>query len=95
MRVYPSRMTNRAAFPGGPTFSTVANRFRGLRKTKTDAEFAVSRLVRERQLGVRFRRQPEFGPFVLDFFCAEALFGVELDWGKHDSNEALPEGEAW
>jgi len=35
-------------------------------------------------MGVKFRRQHPFGPYVLDFFCAEMNLAVELDGGQHD-----------
>lgn len=32
---------------------------------------------------VKFRRQHPVGPYVADFFCAEAALAVELDGGGH------------
>jgi len=40
--------------------------------------------LRGRRLeGLRFRRQHPFGPFVLDFFCAEAKLAIEVDGASH------------
>ena len=44
------------------------DRARRLRRTRTDAERRLWGLLRSRQVGAaKFRRQHEFGPFVLDF----------------------------
>jgi very-short-patch-repair endonuclease len=42
--------------------------------------------LRNRQLGVDFRRQHPAGPFVLDFYCPALRLAIELDGGQH--NEA-------
>ena len=34
-----------------------------------------------------FRRQVPFGPYFLDFYCAKARLGVELDGSQHDEEE--------
>ncbi len=57
---------------------------RALRKNPTDAEQAVWRHLRGRNLaGFRFRRQHPLGPYVLDLVCLEAKLVVELDGGQH------------
>src|SRR5260221_9844620 len=63
---------------------------RKLRLTPTDAEIRLwSRLRRKQLKGFRFRRQHPFGPYVVDFFCAEAKLIVEVDGGQHaDEGEA-------
>jgi very-short-patch-repair endonuclease len=63
---------------------------RKLRLTPTDAEIRVWSRLRGKQLeGFRFRRQHPLGPYVVDFFCAEAKFIVEVDGGQHaDDGEA-------
>jgi adenine-specific DNA-methyltransferase len=33
--------------------------------------------------GVKFRRQHQFGPFILDFFAPAALVAIEVDGGQH------------
>ena len=75
-------------------FSALADRCRDLRGTQTDAESVVWQLLRNHQLGVKFRRQHQFGPFVLDFFCAEARLAVELDGGQHYSEDGLAKDQA-
>ena len=59
-----------------------------LRREGTEAERALWRLLRGRQLaGHKFRRQHEFGGFVLDFYCAEVRLAIEVDGGQHFSEE--------
>jgi len=57
---------------------------RRLRRSMTDAELALWRILRSRQLqGFKFRRQHPIGPFVADFVCLERKLVVELDGGHH------------
>ncbi len=37
------------------------------------------KLLRANQLGVKFRRQYPIGPYIADFYCAEAEFIIEID----------------
>ena len=56
-----------------------------LRKNSTDAERALWRALRSRQLGgYKFRRQQPLGPFIVDFVCLESRLIVEVDGGQHD-----------
>ncbi len=59
-------------------------RARRLRRDATDAERALWRRLRGKQLdGLKFRRQHVIGRFVLDFYCHECRLAVELDGGQH------------
>ena len=59
-------------------------RARRLRRDATDAERALWRRLRGKQLeGLKFRRQHAVGRFVLDFYCHECRLAVELDGGQH------------
>jgi len=59
-----------------------------LRKNSTDAERALWRVLRSRQLGGhKFRRQQPLGSFIVDFVCLEARLIVEIDGGQHDQEE--------
>ena len=58
--------------------------------TQTDAERIVWQRIRAGQLeGFKFRRQHEYGGYVLDFYCARAKLAVELDGGQHLTTEGL------
>jgi very-short-patch-repair endonuclease len=56
---------------------------RRLRREMTDAERKLWSLLRSNQLGVKFRRQAPFGPYILDFLCIKAKLDVELDGSQH------------
>jgi len=58
-------------------------RARSLRRSATAAEQALWRALRNRSLGYRFRRQQPLGPYVVDFFCAEARLVIEIDGPCH------------
>jgi very-short-patch-repair endonuclease len=61
------------------------DRARALRRQMTDAERAVWRLIRARQIDAhRFRRQVPLGRYVVDFVCHDARLVVEVDGGQHD-----------
>lgn len=60
---------------------------RRLRKTMTDAEQALWRHLRGRQLaGFRFRRQVPIGRYIVDFACLDVGLIVEVDGGQHEIN---------
>jgi very-short-patch-repair endonuclease len=57
---------------------------RNLRRRSTWAEKRLWSVLRSRRLaGYKFRRQDSLGPYILDFYCAEAKFAVELDGSGH------------
>jgi very-short-patch-repair endonuclease len=65
-------------------------RLRRLRRESTDAELALWRQLRGSQLaGAKFRRQHQFGPYVLDFFCPATKLVIEVDGGQHYTNEGI------
>jgi very-short-patch-repair endonuclease len=63
-------------------------RAKQLRKSSTDAERLLWRVLRSRQIaGYKFRRQQPLGEFIVDFVCLEKRLVVEVDGGQH--TEAL------
>ena len=51
--------------------------------------------LRARQLtGIKFRRQHPIGPYVLDFYCAEAHLAVEVDGSQHLESIAINQDQA-
>jgi very-short-patch-repair endonuclease len=53
----------------------------------TDAEKKLWSLLRNNRLGVKFRRQVPYGPYILDFYCVKARLVVELDGSQHYTAE--------
>ena len=67
---------------------TTIQRGRKLRKNSTWAEKILWRHLRNRQFaGYKFRRQHDFGPYTLDFYCAKAHLSIELDGREHGHPE--------
>ena len=59
-------------------------RARRLRQSLTGPEVGLWGHLRRRQLGgFRFRRQHPIGPYILDFYCAQARLAVEIDGSAH------------
>lgn len=61
-------------------------RARGMRKQPSRAERAVWDLVRDRRLGVKFRRQLPIDRYIADFASIEAKLIVEIDGLSHDDD---------
>lgn len=58
-------------------------RARELRCAMTPAERKLWQHLRYGQLGVQFRKQHAVGPYIVDFFCAQAKLVVEVDGDSH------------
>jgi very-short-patch-repair endonuclease len=66
--------------------SRLTERARNLRKDDTQAETRLWQALRNRKLGGwKWRRQVPRGPYIVDFFCAEAKLVVEVDGATHSS----------
>ena len=71
-------------YRGGFDFAGMKERARELRQKQTPAEEALWQMLRDRQcLDLKFRRQHQFGGYILDFYCAEKKLAVELDGAPH------------
>ena len=63
----------------------LTDRARDLRHRGTLPERLLWGILRDRRLGgLKFRRQTPIGPYVVDYYCAEARIVVELDGRSHD-----------
>ena len=59
-------------------------RARELRKSPTEAELAIWKHIRRRQIsGHKFRRQQPLGKYIVDFVCLETRLIIEIDGGQH------------
>jgi very-short-patch-repair endonuclease len=60
------------------------SRARAMRRSPTDAELRLWRLLRDRRLsGLKFRRQVPIGPYIVDFLCVGARLIIEADGSQH------------
>ena len=56
-----------------------------LRKSQTDAELRLWYQLRaHRFLGLKFKRQKPFGPYIADFVCLEHRLVIEVDGSQHN-----------
>ncbi|MFT4601182.1 MAG: very-short-patch-repair endonuclease [Arenicella sp.] len=60
---------------------------RDLRKNQTTEEAILWQRIRAKKLGHKFRRQHSFGNYILDFYCFELKFAIELDGAHHYTEE--------
>ena len=75
----------------GPTkrHSVTIEKARWLRQKQTVTEMLLWRELRNRRLNkVKFRRQTPIGPFIVDFYSAEAKLIIEIDGDAHDETSA-------
>jgi len=59
---------------------------RRLRRNQTKSEEFVWRIVRNRRLGCKFRRQYGIGNYVVDFCVPENKLVIEIDGISHDGD---------
>jgi very-short-patch-repair endonuclease len=60
---------------------------RKLRQNMTDAERALWRILRSRQLArTKFRRQQPIDRYIVDFICFEHRLIIEVDGSQHEDD---------
>ena len=57
------------------------------RKNPTNAETLLWQCIRDRQLGLKFRRQYAIGDYIADFICLEISLIIEVDGEYHNIEE--------
>jgi very-short-patch-repair endonuclease len=66
----------------------IIGKARHLRRTLSPPEARLWSRLRRREPGMPvFRRQHPIGPYVLDFCCANAHLGIEIDGISHDMDD--------
>ena len=68
-------------------------RARRLRRAMTLPEVLLWQQLRLRPGGFRFRKQHPAGPYVMDFYCAEARLCVEVDGAVHMTGRQIASDE--
>lgn len=68
-------------------WNRVVSESRQMRVQATAAEDALWQRLRNRALGVRFRRQHTIDRFIVDFCCLEAKLVIEVDGPIHDGRQ--------
>lgn len=62
---------------------------RKLRQNMTDTERRLWSFLRDKQLGIHFRRQVPVGPYIVDFLSRKVRLIVELDGSQHYEKKSL------
>lgn len=73
------RMPNRI-IPYDPKLREYA---RFLRKNSTLSEVLLWQKIKNKSLGVQFHRQVPILDYIVDFYCHEILFAIEIDGNSH------------
>jgi len=61
-----------------------------LRKSIPKAEQMLwYRIKVKRFLNTKFRRQQSIGPYIVDFYCSELKFAIEIDGDSHFSEDGI------
>ena len=63
------------------------------RRNSTTAENVLWQSIRNKQLGVEFRRQHVIGDFIVDFVCLDKMLVIEVDGGYHTERNQLEDDE--
>lgn len=68
--------------------NNLLDRRKELRTNQTKAEGVLWEYLRNKKLGVKFRRQHSIGGYILDFYCIEKKVIIEIDGEIHNKTEA-------
>ena len=60
-----------------------------LRNNSTKQEIILWQYIKQKQLGVKFRRQQPIGKYIADFVCFEKKLIIEIDGGQHNDNKNI------
>ena len=58
-----------------------------LRKSLTPQELKLWFYLRNKKMGVKFRRQHSIGPYIADFYCKEKNLVIEIDDHQHQEEK--------
>lgn len=56
---------------------------RRFRRDMSKSQLALWHVLRDRKVGFRFKRERPVGNYVLDFYCSDLQFCVEVDGEQH------------
>jgi very-short-patch-repair endonuclease len=59
-----------------------------LRNNMTEPEKRLWQILRNQQMGVKFRRQHGIGHYIVDFYCPERKLVIEVDGDSHYTDDA-------
>lgn len=68
--------------------SQYKTRRQNLRNNMTEPEKRLWQILRNKQMGVKFRRQHGIGYYIADFYCPELKIVIEVDGASHFLEDA-------
>ncbi len=68
---------------------------RELRNNLPEAEKQIWYVMRQKNFGVKFRRQAIIGRYIVDFVCFEKRLIIEIDGGQHVENKSDKVRDQW
>lgn len=75
--------TTRFRWASSDRYSILMGYAKKNRRNSTTAENVLWQSIRNKQLGVEFRRQHIIGDFIVDFVCLDKMLVIEVDGGYH------------
>ena len=66
----------------------LSERRKELRKDQTETEVKLWWYLRDKRLGIKFRRQHSISGYILDFICKEKKLIIEIDGGIHEKADS-------
>ena len=85
--------TTRFRWASSDRYSTLMDYAKKNRRNSTTAENVLWQNIRNKQLGVEFRRQHVIGDFIVDFVCLDKMLVIEVDGGYHTERDQLEDDE--
>ncbi|HMB65842.1 MAG TPA: endonuclease domain-containing protein [Patescibacteria group bacterium] len=62
---------------------------KSLRNNSTVSENVLWSYLKNKKLGVKFRRQHGIGNYIVDFYCPELKLAVEIDGATHETEKEV------
>ena len=90
--LYPTSKSEISVLPQGDDISyskQLIQLSKNLRNNSTKEEIILWQYLKQKQLGVKFRRQQPIGKYIVDFICFEKKIIIELDGGQHNDDKNI------
>ena len=85
--------TTRFRWASSDRYNTLKDYAKKNRRNSTTAENVLWENIRNKQLGVEFRRQHIIRDFIVDFVCLDKKLVIEVDGGYHTERMQLKDDE--
>ena len=93
LKNYPTSKSKISVLPQGEDISYNKKQLiklgKNLRNNSTKEEIILWQYLKQKQLGVKFRRQQPIDKYIADFVCFEKRIIIELDGSQHNEDENI------